>query len=77
MKKFVLIISGMLLAAGQQVSAQSWLEKIGKRVKEKPAKVTWSGGFSVRAGCWKCIRAISSCLYRHTHLSLNRRPAGR
>ena len=32
--------------------------------------------FSTRAGFWICTRVISSCLYRHTHLSLNRRPAG-
>jgi len=35
MKKAIVFISGMLLATSMQVSAQSWLEKMGNRVKEK------------------------------------------
>lgn len=35
MKKAISWISGLLLAASLPVSAQSWLEKIGNRVKEK------------------------------------------
>ncbi len=35
MKKVTAIISSLLLLASMQVTAQSWLGKIGKRVKEK------------------------------------------
>lgn len=35
MKKSFVIICGLLLATSLHVSAQSWLEKIGKRVKDK------------------------------------------
>jgi len=35
MKKAILFISGLLLATCAQVSAQSWLEKMGNRAKEK------------------------------------------
>lgn len=35
MKKAILFTNGLLLAISTQVSAQSWLEKIGNRVKDK------------------------------------------
>lgn len=35
MKKVIVLIGGLFLLAGTPVSAQSWLEKMGKRVKEK------------------------------------------